>query len=242
MIKYLVTSLIIFAFNPAIVNILFSQTFEFGIKSGINTSYFQGDQYSFIADDVQLSLDPKVAIRFTGGAIARINFTPAFAMQTEILYTTKGARFNEEIDVRGQELNIEGGITLGYMEVPLLLRFSTTRRDRGPLFYPKPGMTFNAYAGGVAAYRTRSTFRGEITGDLFGLPFDEEFKNNVWYQFDDIDYGIVVGTGFEYGADDTMKYLVDVRYTLGLMDIGDDTQTHFSLRNGNISLSVGLVF
>jgi len=238
------TKVIIITFLISIIIINFSnaQVFQFGLKTGLNTSYFQGDQYSFIEDDVQLSLDPKVTLRFTGGAIARINFTPAFAMQTEILYTTKGARFNEEIDVRGQELNIEGGITLGYMEVPLLLRFSTTRPDRGPLFYPKPGMTFNVYAGGVAAYRTRSTFSGEITGDLFGLPFDEEFKNNVWYQFDDIDYGIVVGTGFEYGAEDTMKYLVDVRYTLGLMDIGDDPQTNFSLRNGNISVSVGLVF
>jgi len=236
------TFIFIFILNSFFFHTMSAQTLEFGIKSGINTSYFQGDQYSFIAEDVQLSLDPKIAIRFTGGAIARINFTPAFAMQTEILYTTKGGRFNEEIDVRGQELNVEGGITLGYMEVPLLLRISTTRPDHGPLFYPKPGMTFNVYAGGVAAYRTRSTFSGEITGDLFGLPFDEEFKNNVWYQFNDIDFGIVVGTGFEYGADDTMKYLVDVRYTIGLADIGNDPQTDISLRNTSISLMLGIMF
>ncbi len=226
----------------SILTIAQSQIFELGLKSGVNLSYFHGDQYSIIEEDVQLILDPETTVRFTGGIIARLNITSIFSIQTEILYSTKGARFQEDIVVRGQELSFDGGVTLGYIEIPLIMRLSTTRPDRGPLFYDRPGFTFNAYGGGIAAYRTRSTFGGELTGDLFGVPFDEVFKNRVWYQFKDIDYGIVVGTGLEYGADDSIKYLLDIRYTLGLMDIGDDPQTNFSLQNGNISISAGVMF
>ncbi len=223
-------------------NVSHSQSLDFGLKTGLNTSYFHGDRYSFIEDDVRLILDPTIAVRFTGGGIARLNITPVFSLQTEVLYSTKGARFDEDIEVRGQTLGLDGNITLGYIETPLLFRFSTTLPDRGPLFYPKPGMTYNIYTGGVAAYRTRATFSGELTGDLFGVPFDEEFKNRVWRQFSDIDYGVVIGGGFEYGADDETKYFIDVRYMLGFMDIGEDRETNFSLRNANIAITMGIMF
>lgn len=236
------TILLITALILLVASTSYTQVIEFGLKTGVNTSYFHGDRYTFIEEDVRLDLDPTVGVRFTGGVVTRINITPSFAIQSEILYTTKGARFDENIEVREQILGLTGNVTLGYIEVPLLFRITTTLPDRGPLFYPKPGMTYNAYIGGVAAYRTRSTFSGQLTGNLFGAPFDEQFKNHVWNQFADFDYGVVAGAGFEYGARGETKYFIDVRYTLGLKNVGDDPQINFSLRNANVAISAGVMF
>jgi hypothetical protein len=219
-----------------------TQTFNFGLKTGLSSSVLHGDGYSFLDEDILLNLDPTIGIRFTGGAIARLNVTPSFSIQTEILYTTKGARFNEEVDIRGHLLNLNGNVTLGYIELPLLLRFTTTLPDRGPLFYPKPGTTFNAYFGAAGAYKTRATFSGDISGEVFGVSYFEEYKNGVWNQFTDIDLGVVVGLGFEYGARDETKYFIDLRFTYGLMDIGDDPETNISLRNSHASISMGILF
>jgi hypothetical protein len=219
-----------------------AQTFQYGLKTGVNTSYFHGDRYSYISEDVLLNLDPLLGFRYTGGVITRINITPMFSLQSELLYTTKGTRFNENIEINEQVIRLKGNVTIGYVEVPLLFRFTTTLPDRDPLFYPKPGTTYNVYLGGAAGYRTRATFSGQLSADIFGAPFDQEFKDRVWKLFSDIDYSAVVGVGIEYGAYGETKYFIDIRYTQGFQNIANDPETNISLRNATATLSIGILF
>jgi hypothetical protein len=238
MIRFLIYSIVIILSNaPA-----FSQSFNFGIKTGVNASYFHGGRYFFTEDEFRLNIDPKPTIRFTGGIFTRANVTDNFALQGEALYTTKGARFDQTIDIQRQPMNVTGGVTLGYIEIPIFIRFSTAVPDRGPLFYTQPGMVYYTYAGGYYGYRTRATFNGELSGEVIGVPFNEEFRNRVWYQFSNSDYGIVIGAGFEYAERLGSGYLIDLRYSLGLSDIGDDPRSGLSIKNGTVSLTVGIIF
>jgi hypothetical protein len=229
-------------------NLAQTQSFYLGVKTGLNTSYMFGDHYSFIyrdqetGDFIELNFEPGVALRYSGGIVARWGITPSFSLQTELLYTTKGARFNEEIEVHGMRFRLNGDITLGYVELPVLFHFSTLLPDRGRLFYPKSGTTYNVYLGGVAAYRTRATFTGLLTGDIFGAPLADRFENQVWNQFTDMDFGAVIGIGMEYGTHSGSKVFLDLRYTYCFMDVVNVTETNFNLRNTHATLSMGILF
>jgi hypothetical protein len=236
-----IISLIVFNFSIA-------QGFSLGIKSGLTTSNMYGDQYIFthtdpdMEDKLELILDPGVALRYSGGIVMRFGITPLLSLQTEILYSTKGAKFKEEIDVFDTNFRLNGHVMLGYIELPVLFHLSTSLPDQGPLFYPKAGMRYNIYLGGVAAYRTRATFTGVLTGDIFGAPLDDSFKNQVWNQFTDFDYGGVIGVGLEYGTREEGSVFLDIRYVLGLTDIGNNQETNFNLRNTHVTLSMGILF
>jgi hypothetical protein len=220
---------------------LSASAIDFGLKLGMGARFMSGD-YHFISDDVTLNLEPKISTNFITGATMRVGITRSFSVQAEALYITKGAGFDETVNVRGQELNLDGKLFLGYAEVPLLFKFSTSLPDRGPLFYPKPGMTYNFYFGPSVAYNVAAKFTGTISGDILGARYEEDFEDNIRNTIKDTDFGIVVGAGFEYGAGDESRYTVDVRYTHGMMDIGDDPQTNLSFKNGVVTVTVGVVW
>jgi hypothetical protein len=220
-------------------NNLYSQHLNFGLKSGLNASYLHG-RYQFTGGDVTLDLTPKLSTRFSGGGLVRYNFTPHFSIQSEFLYTTRGARFRQNVNIHNQDLNLTGKLILTYIEVPLLLRFSTKRPDLSKWFYPEPGITYNVYTGGSFAYKTNSEFSGDVTGVPFGYEFDESFNNRVWDQFTDNDISIIAGAGFEYGVN--TRFTLDVRYAISIMDIGNDPQFPREIRNGMVSVLMGVVF
>jgi len=122
----------------------------------------------------------------------------------------------------------------------VLLRFTTTLPDRGPTFVQEPGFTYNAYTGASFAYKTNATFSGRLTGEVFGDDFGERFRNRVWNQFRDTDVSLIVGAGFEYGIQ--YRFTLDVRYVISVTDIGSDPQFSDDIRNGMVSVFMGVVF
>jgi hypothetical protein len=220
-------------------NNLYTQHLNFGLKSGINASYFHG-RYIFTGGDVTLDLTPKLSTRFSGGGLVRYTFTPHFSLQSEFLYITKGVRFKQDVNIHNQDLNLTGNLILTYIEVPLLFRISTKRRERSKWFYPEPEITFNVYTGGSFSYKINSEFSGDVTGAPFGYEFDESFNNRVWNQFTDNDISFIAGVGFEYGVD--TRFTMDFRYAISIMDIGNDPQFPQEIRNGMLSVLLGMVF
>lgn len=239
---FLITILCIVLNSPVI-----AQKLDLGFKGSINASYFHGG-YIFteqisdgeVTDEITLNLNPKLSSRFSIGGLIRYNVTDLFSVQSELLYTTRGTRFSENVDIFGQILKLDGNVTLTYIEIPLLFRVSTSLPDRGPLFYQRPGFTFNAYTGGSFAYKTNAKFSGDLTGVLLGVDFEESFENSVWDQFTDTDFSFIVGAGFEYGV--RTRYTFDVRYVLSVTDIGNDPEFERDVRNGAVSVMMGIVF
>ena len=209
----------------------FASDFNYGLKGSINASYFHGD-YIYTGQTLTLDPEPRLSTRFSGGGFIRFNFTNITSIQTELLYTSRGARFRESLEFRNQTLDLSGDLTLTYIELPVLLRFTTTLPDRGPTFVQEPGFTYNAYTGASFAYKTNATFSGRLTGEVFGDDFSERFNNRVWNQFSDTDVSFIVGAGFEYGIQ--YRFTLDIRYVISVTDIGNDLQFPDDIRNGMV--------
>ena len=220
-------------------NFLNAQSFNFGFKGSINGSYFHGD-YLYTGEVISLDPEPKLSGRFSVGGLVRYNFTEVTSIQSEILYSTRGVRFNENIEFRDQILRLNGDLTLSYIEVPVLLRLTTSLPDRGPTFVQEPGFTFNAYTGGSFGYKTNAKLTGRLTGEIRGDDFRERFANRVWNQFSDTDFSFILGAGFEYGI--KYRFTFDIRYALSITDIGNNSQFPEDIRNGMVSVFIGAVF
>jgi hypothetical protein len=220
-------------------NSLIAQRVEFGIKGGMNASYFQGT-YTFEDENARFDLKPKIGTRYSVGGLIRYNITPTISLQSELFYTTSGVRFREPVLVQEQNINILANITLTYISIPVLFRISTTLPDRGKYFYRKPGFTFNAFTGGLFAYKTNAKFEGHLSGVIAGREYNESFLNSVWDQFTDTDIGFVIGAGFEYGV--SIRFTFDMRYVVSLTNIGTSPQFPRNIRNEMVSILVGTVF
>ena len=218
---------------------LHAQTLNYGFKGSFNASYFHGD-YIYSGEEITVDPEPKISSRFSIGGFLRYNLTNVTSIQSEILYSTRGVRFSEIVTIRDQLFRFNGHLTLTYIEIPLLLRFTTNLRDRGPTFVQEPGFTFNAYTGPSFGYKTNAKLSGRLSGDIFGIDFREEFRNSVWDQFTDTDVSFIIGAGFEYGM--KYRFTFDIRYAINITDIGNDSHFPDDVRNGMVSVFIGAAF
>jgi hypothetical protein len=209
---------------------------NFGFKGGLNASYLHGT-YIYMVDDIPLHFNPKLSERFSLGGLIRYNFMGMTSIQLEILYSTRGCHYSENFEFRNQTLKIDGELTLSYIEIPILIRLSTSLADRGPTFVREPGFTFNVYTGASFSYKTDAILTGGISGDVLGEDYNERFRNRVWNQFTDNDLSIILGAGFEYGV--RYRFIFDIRYAMGLLNIGKDPQFPDDIRYGMVSIYIG---
>jgi hypothetical protein len=211
---------------------------NFGLKGGLNVSYLYGS-YIYMIDDIPLHFNPKLSERLSLGGFIRYNFSGMTSIQSEILYTTRGCHYLEIFEFRNQSLELDGELTLSYIEIPIVIRFSTSLPDRGPTFVQEPGFTFNVYTGASFSYKTNAILTGKISGDVLGGDFNERFRNRIWNQFTDNDLSIIAGAGFEYGV--RYRFIFDIRYAIGLLNIGKDPQFPDDIRYGMVTVFIGTV-
>ncbi len=212
----------------------------YGFNASKNFSHFFGDYVVTAQDDIRVSLNSRLASRFSGGMFIRYHLTENYAIQTELRYTTHGARFTERAVIRNQDMRINGSLMMSYVEVPVLFRFGTWLPKPDPPRYHPPGYTYHGVAGISLGYNTFSRFSGDLSGDLFGVDFNESFSDRVRNEFNDTDVSLVIGVGFEYGR--LAKFTFDIRYIVSLLDIGKDPKLSGDIRHGTISTSIGVLF
>jgi len=212
---------------------------DYGIKISRDIAFIFGS-YTNSAEDIRVDLDPKLTSHFSFGGFARYHLTSALSIQPEFLYTTKGGKFNEEVLIRGQQMRLKGDLTLRYIEFPVLLRLSTYLDRPPPPRYQPPGYTFNGYTGLSFGYNTSARFSGDLSGDVFGVDFDEPFSSRVRDQFTNTDISLLLGTGMEYGRD--TWFTLDIRYAISIMDIGKDPDFSDRFRNSSVSVMIGILF
>jgi len=163
--KRLMTVLVIAAFaglialpQPAAANV------QFGLKVGANMAKPTGAD----AQDPLETIKSRVGI--TGGIFLAFNFGKVVTIQTEVLYTMKGATFVALDDSYTDKLYAD------YIEIPLLLK----------LKIPTPGIQPFVFAGPTVGFKINEK------ADLDGVPIEEALlKNN--------DYGAIFGAGLNLG-------------------------------------------
>jgi len=206
--KRLMTVLVIVAFagllalpQPAAAGV------QFGLKAGGNMAKPTGAD----AEDPEGTLKTKVG--FVGGIFLEFNLSKNLSIQTEVLYTMKGATYEyEEIDE-----TVEESLYGDYLEIPLLLKIKFLSGGFQPFIFAGPYVGF------------KLSEKLEIAGEE--LPLEEALlKNN--------DYGAIFGAGLHLGR----SFHLDVRYSMGLQKILDSGVEAIDFKNGVWSATLGIGF
>lgn len=177
-----------------------------GIKGGVNAS-------SLFYDSQGVN-NKNERIGFHAGVFAQAPLGKFFAIQPELLYSTKGA--SADYNVLG--FNGRNTFKLNYAELPVLATF-------------KLGQTVELQAGPYAAYLLNSNVNSN--GD-FGTGSSAINRDN----FNKIDYGIAGGLNIYFG-----KAFLGARYEQGLQRIANSGAARTLLGNAKNSvglLSVGI--
>ncbi|MCX6832711.1 MAG: porin family protein [candidate division Zixibacteria bacterium] len=136
---------------------------------------------------------------FTAGAFLTYSISPKLVVQPELLYVAKGSA-NSNI------LN-SSGFNCGYLEVPVLLKYNPS--DKGRL---KPGF----FLGPAIS----TLLSAELYSDGFGSNYSYDVKNGM----KSLDISVIVGGEIEFRSSKSVKFIVDVRYSLGLINAVDPTK------------------
>jgi hypothetical protein len=179
---------------------------QFGLKAGGNMAKPTGADAADIAETL------KTKVGFVGGIFLAFNLSHSFTIQTEVLYTMKGATLQET----GIDGTVEGKLYGDYLEIPVLLKL---KLGSGGI---QPFLIAGAYAGFKLSEKI--TVMGEE------IPLEEALlKNN--------DYGAILGGGLQLGR----GFHVDLRYSLGLATIAEGIDNP-DVKNGVWSATVGFTF
>lgn len=175
-----------------------------GIKGGLNAS-------SLFYDSQGVS-NKRERIGFHGGLYAQVPAGEFFAVQPELLYTTKGS--SAEYNVLG--ISGRNTLRLNYVELPVLATF-------------KLGQAVELQAGPYVSYLLKSDLyaNGDITGTT---TFNRD-------NFNKVDYGVAGGLNLYFG-----KAFIGARYEQGLQRVANSGAARTLLgnaKNGVGMISVG---
>lgn len=152
-----------------------------GIKGGLNVT-------NLYVDDVD---DENPRYGFHVGVYTQLFESDVFAIQPEILYSTKGTRLEDNSDLYDATLDFN----LNYLDIPVLAVF-------------KLGDAAEIHVGPYFGYLLNANV--DVDGDIDGS--DDIDRDN----FKSWDYGISAGVGFNVGA-----VQIGARYNYGLQKIAD---------------------
>jgi len=236
--KHLLAIFIIFIIGT-INNRLHGQDIGIGLKAGLDFST-QLNNFQFTSGDLELDLDPSFVTGYNLGFIYRNRLSPNLRIQAEPTFTKTGARYKESFVFRGFEFETDSESRLSYLQLPLLLGFTTTPLDLQEFPKPWEGTTYQAVLGFYGSYLLDARFSGTNSGSPIGVDFEEEFSEDVTSRFNSFDAGIVLGGGFEHGYLNKMG--MEARLFLGLIDTTNPDQVEIKPNNLTISITAYYVF
>jgi hypothetical protein len=156
---------------------------------------------------------------------ANYSFGGLISAQVELNYAGKGYKDKYHED----GVNYLKNFSLKYIEIPILAQ-ATFGEDWPVQVYGEFGPYF--------AFNTSATYGGNKYVGILNYSLKDNFKT--------IDFGVVIGAGGIYKVLDFLGVLVDLRYTLGLINIRDYPSTHTgekeSLKTGVFNIDFGAVY
>lgn len=175
-----------------------AQSPTIGFKLGASFSTISGD-------DIE---DVKTLSRFTGGGFMRFDMG-AFGVQPELMYVTKGGKFDEFDPDLGATFT--GELRLDYIEIPVLLTVPLmTGPGIAPYLYGGPAFAFEV---GCTVAFSGGGFAGSASCD----EGDDEFDRKKF------DVGAMIGGGIAVPAGPG-ALLLEGRYNFGLINLNDSDE------------------
>lgn len=209
---------------------------EWGVAGGLNMAGLKGSAYETIADSSQPSFSNITRFRF--GLFADIPLNNYWSFNPEIYYSVKGGV--QSLDSFFNEQNISPGwndvtqtvsnIDLNYIEIPLLMRFSTPLGNKRHLYpYENSGKPFylDLFGGPYFSYMLSNnndasyTLTRNSVGDTSeAFNFSRKTKSSGAIEtINKIDFGIVAGMGVKWRFNRKSYLYLDLRYTLSMTNL-----------------------
>ena len=193
-----------------------SMELNLGIKGGINL----GTMYGEYVDDLSDGMDKKLQPGLIAGLGLQIKPVDLFCISPEVLYSGKGVN----MEMSGEGITANMRILSSYLELPVNFAFVI---PAGNVVMPK------LYAGPVFGFNLTSEIEYEIDGDSE----TEDTKDDISVFEFSLDFG--GGCDFDLGPG---LLLVDIRYTLGLTTLDNDSSDPADVKNGTLSFMAGWAF
>jgi len=232
LLKYLI---ILPFFLGVIICPAFAQETGIGLKAGANYST-QLNSFQFTTGDLQINLDPSFTLGYHLGLIYRQRIARNFRIQAEPTFLRIGARYDDSFTFRGFDFQTDSETRLSYIQLPLMLEWTTTPPDLEKVPIPWEVTTYHASIGLYSSYLVDAMFSGSNSGSPVGVEFDEEFSNDVTNQLNYFDAGFIIGGGLEYGNKD--KIGIEARLMLGMLNSGNTNVNEIKPDNLSISIAV----
>lgn len=214
-----------------IAAILFNATFSFaqisvGAKAGVYTSFIDVTE---AAEGLTQNVEGLTTPTF--GLVAEIRLGENFAFQPELLYTTKGFKINQGININLGGFPITAGVTastkINYIEMPLLAKYK----------FGNEGLKFNITAGPVLSYAANGQLvtRANLLVDINPL------KTNIdldALNYERLEVSASIGASMAY-ATNGGEFFADARYVHGFSDLYNAPVVDLNLKNRGIGVTVG---
>jgi hypothetical protein len=194
-------------------------TQNFGIKAGLNLSNMLVKD-----DDERYSDDLNILPGFQVGATVEFPIKDMFGIETGILVSTKGFKYDED------ELGYAGGTTLYYIDIPI----------NGKAYFDVGDVkiygAFGPYIGIGIYGQTKAKYS-------YGGDTQTEKQDIKWGKDDDeddlrrIDMGLSFGAGVEVSS-----FVFGIAYELGLANISSYISDGAKMKNRSFGITVGLKF
>jgi hypothetical protein len=180
-----------------------------GMKIGLNLSDIDASAFGE-------TIDYKPKIGYCAGGFYTINIIKEFAIQPEILFSTKGAKttYTRWGSIYHSSLNFS------YLEIPILAKFTMpTLSDFKPFIIAGPSIAI------------KLSSKEKVKGERSSWKEDIDSLKVV-------DFGLIFGAGFDL----VQMITVDVRYNLGLTNTIKNMAEESNFKNRVFSVTVGFSF
>ncbi len=211
---------------------------EWGIAGGLNMAGLSGSEFKTVPDSTTPTF--KSITRFRVGIFADIPLNNYWSFNPELYYSVKGGiqrldSGREQIDFNTSTPFLRtdqtvSNIDLNYIEVPLLIRFSTPL-GRPTALYPyensvKP-FYLDLFGGPYISYMisnvndatiTTTSFSDQDTSEAYNFS-RKTSENSSIEQINKIDFGAVMGMGVKWRFNRKSYLYLDFRYTLSMANL-----------------------
>ncbi len=223
--KVLVKTVLLICFATLATNA--SAQLSIGPRAGINLASWS------LNDLAQEDLgESKSRLSLLFGAVAEIRINDNFAIQPEINFIQKGARFEEtERDPIQGDVSYELDILLNQIEIPVMLKGGVS--FGGGRFDVLAGPSFSYSLNG----RIKSTFTagGNSESETEDINFEED-------EFARTELGLQFGVAASFNLGSSAKLFLDGRYLMGLTNLNTSEDDDIEAKNRGIALSAGVLF
>lgn len=220
-------------------HITYAQNVGLGASVGFNLSSHIND-FSYQFQETELDFSPEFTEGYNVRIIYRQIFGPNVRMQVEPTLIQMGGSYNDTFEFNDFEFESESKTELTYLQVPILLQFTTTPPDRAEFPRPWAETTYHFSTGIYGGYLIDATFTGTNRGAPIGIEFENSFSNDVTHLYNPYEAGAIIGGGLEYGLN--TKVGVELRALLGLLGFSDSSGERYDPRNIAITFDVYFLF